>query len=253
MTFETLQLNLLGELTLLGDGSPVVVPSAVERVVALVALSTGNPTRSKVAGTLWPASSQDQAMASLRTVIWRARTVAEGLIETTGRHLGLGASVTTDVSDLERELDSIERDDDYVPTSPSRLSQQLLASWDEPWLDDIRLPMQQIQVLSLCELQARFTRRNDHRRSLEAAAHAVRLDPWSEMACCAQIEASLAAGDRVGAVRYYRRYMNLVGSEIGFHPSSRLHQLASSIERELRTPSAGPGSAVRGLRPGLGR
>lgn len=253
MMSERLQLNLLGELALLTDDGPVVIPSAVERVIAFVALSGGRATRSKVAGMLWPTSSQDQAMASLRTVIWRARTVCEGLLETSGRYLSLGEFVTTDISDLDRELNIITRDGDYLPTSMVGLSQQLLASWDEAWVDDIRLPMQQIQVLSLCELQARFMRRGDHRRSLEAAAHAVRLDPWSELACCAQVEASLGAGDRIGAVRYYRRYMRLVGSEIGLLPSNRLHQLASSLERELRTSSAGPSSSSRVPRPDLGR
>ena len=71
------------------DDAPLVLPAALERLVAFLALR-GPSRRCFVAGTLWPEVSEEHALASLRTSIWRMNRLAPGLLSATG---GIGGGV----------------------------------------------------------------------------------------------------------------------------------------------------------------
>ena len=62
------QVELLGAFRLAVDGIDVDLAAGSQRLVALLALR-GRCSRSRVAGTLWPDSTEQRALGCLRTAI----------------------------------------------------------------------------------------------------------------------------------------------------------------------------------------
>src|SRR4029450_9327610 len=77
-----LRLSLLNGFRLPRDDRLVVLPRAAERLVAYVAL-TGTCSRAQVAGTLWADMRYDQALACLRSALWRLRRLCRGTVRAT--------------------------------------------------------------------------------------------------------------------------------------------------------------------------
>src|ERR1700730_875001 len=91
-------------------GCVVRVPVNTQRVLAFLALNNGDLARTYVANVLWPDTSEEQALANLRTALWRLRSHRFEVIESNSRVLGLAPGVLVDVREMEelarRILDS---------------------------------------------------------------------------------------------------------------------------------------------------
>lgn len=70
-----LQIRLLGQFDLRLDGRRVVIPTrAGQSLFAFLALNAGTPhRREKLAGMLWPDTSDENARRNLRQELWRIR------------------------------------------------------------------------------------------------------------------------------------------------------------------------------------
>src|SRR5689334_8010952 len=70
-----LQIRLLGQFDIRLDGKRVVVPArASQSLLAYLVMTAGTPhRREKLAGTLWPDSSEENARKNLRQELWRIR------------------------------------------------------------------------------------------------------------------------------------------------------------------------------------
>ncbi len=70
-----LQIRLLGQFDVRWDGKRVVIPSrAGQSLLAYLALTAGTShRREKLAGTLWPDTSDENARKNLRQELWRIR------------------------------------------------------------------------------------------------------------------------------------------------------------------------------------
>src|SRR5512143_93176 len=70
-----LQIRLLGQFDVRLDGKRVVIPSrAGQSLLAYLALTAGTAhRREKLAGTLWPDTSDENARKNLRQELWRIR------------------------------------------------------------------------------------------------------------------------------------------------------------------------------------
>jgi DNA-binding SARP family transcriptional activator len=69
----------------------------------------------------------------------------------------------------------------------------------------------------------------DARGALADAALAIERDPLREDAVLVAMRAALAIGDRIGAVRLYRRYERSLREELGVAPSGQLQELAATV------------------------
>src|SRR6185503_12266421 len=70
-----LQIRLLGQFDVRLDGKRVVIPTrAAQSLLAYLVLTAGTPhRREKLAGTLWPETSDESARKNLRQELWRIR------------------------------------------------------------------------------------------------------------------------------------------------------------------------------------
>src|SRR5512133_2022993 len=87
------RLWLVGEFRLTTPRCEVPVGDCGARLLALLALRERRITRCRVAGTLWPETSDGRAHASLRSALRRLPGPARRAVEVSAHDLGLAAGV----------------------------------------------------------------------------------------------------------------------------------------------------------------
>src|SRR5574340_1091849 len=72
---ERLSISLFGKPQISLDGVPIALSAArVVPIIAYLAVSGHSQTREALANLLWSDSSQKQALAALRTTLWRLKS-----------------------------------------------------------------------------------------------------------------------------------------------------------------------------------
>jgi DNA-binding SARP family transcriptional activator len=226
------------------------LPHGVQRLVVHLCLA-GRPTRSAVAGDLWPEVPEDQAHASLRSALWRARKVAPGLVEGVGGALSLVPGVRVDV----RELDDWARRvaDPGSTTAEVALPDlgvhgELLPGWYDDWVLMERERLRQVRLHALEALAGRLTAAGRFADALQAALLAVRAEPLRESAHRAVIRVHLAERNLGEALRAYEHFRRLLADELGVRPSEQMDRLVAGIARRPPVVPA-PDHARRGAVP----
>jgi DNA-binding SARP family transcriptional activator len=95
------RLEFLGGFTLILDDAVVEVPKTLQRLIAFLGLRQ-QATRAHTVGALWPEVSEDKALGSLRTALWRLQQLGAPVIATSGEKLSLLTDVVVDVNQLIR-------------------------------------------------------------------------------------------------------------------------------------------------------
>lgn len=207
------------------DAAPLVLPAALERLVAFLALR-GSSRRCVVAGTLWPEVSEDHALASLRTSIWRMNRLAPGLLTATGGSVAVSEAASVDSRDQEEFATGLlrgELDDDGVVDGLSVLwGGDMLPGWYDDWVIFERDRLQQLRLHALERAAAVLLRRRKVDLALQTALEAVRAEPLRETSNAVLISVYLAEGNVVDALRQYDVFRSLIGVELGMVPSPRL-------------------------------
>lgn len=222
------RLELLGGFRLHMAGVEVVLPSAPQRVVALLALR-GPLTRGRLAGTLWWDASQARAQASLRTCLWRIRQVAPALVRDHGGTTGLDTEVGTDVGEIVRTGADVLGGDPPLGHLGTVLDSDgdLLPDWDEAWLEVERERFRQLRLHVLEALADRLADEGRYGLALELALGALRTDPLRESAHRHVIRIHLAEGNVSEAVRALERCRELLDTELGVRPAPATEELVA--------------------------
>ena len=132
-----LSFQLLGALSLLRDGQPLVQFRSQKEIALLSFLAhTAQPhSRESIADLLWEDRSTQQSLSNLRTVLARLRTqVGDDLIACATVTLS-GESLQQSILSLCSEMTEAKR----VTPPQSRLLQAALATCSGPFLADFRL------------------------------------------------------------------------------------------------------------------
>jgi DNA-binding SARP family transcriptional activator len=214
---------MLGGFRLSVDRDEVVLPTGGQRLVALVALR-GRVSRSRLAGTLWPDTNEDRAMASLRTGLWRVNRVAGRLIACTAGTVGLGVGVDVDVYPVMRDARAALRAG--LSTSVGDIVEkiadigELLPEWEDEWLIADRERLRQMRLHVLEVAAERLTHSGQHGLALEAAMAALRIDMLRESAHRIVIKIHMAEGNIAEARRAYDRCHQLLLQELGLEPAA---------------------------------
>lgn len=207
-----------------GD-APLVLPAALERLVAFLALR-GPSRRCVVAGTLWPEVPEGHALASLRTGIWRLNRLAPGLLTATGASVAMSEATSVDSRDQEEFATGLLRgqlEDDGVVDGLSVLwGVNLLPGWYDDWVIFERDRLQQLRLHALERTAVVLLRRREVDLALQTALEAVRAEPMRETSNAVLISVYLAEGNVVDALRQYEVFRSLIGVELGIIPSPRL-------------------------------
>lgn len=224
---EPLRLQLLGTWQLRASSLLIHVSFREQKLIALLALR-GERSRSCVAGTLWPDSSEHHALLSLRAAVHLVQHRAPGLLDSRRSTLALSEAVSTDAVVLGRRAIQSARPprgvdvDEAVEELRAPL---LLADWYDDWVQLERDLLRNAQIKALRALADYAIASGDYQSAISAAGCAIELEPLLEASRARLIAALLATGHTVDALREYQRYRRLLHDELGVAPSSQLTQL----------------------------
>jgi DNA-binding SARP family transcriptional activator len=212
-----------------------VLPLSAQRVLAFVALHDRPILRVFVAGSLWPASSENRAAASLRTSVWRLHDPSGlGPIVASGRHLALAANVAVDVRETRAAARSVLAGE-HVSCDSAQLERlvyadDLLPDWYDDWILIEREQLREQRVRALEQLCECLTHEARFADAAQAGLAAVTSEPLRETSQRALIKLHLAEGNPGEAVRRYRYYRKLLEQKLGLLPSRQMEELVSGIE-----------------------
>lgn len=207
------------------------LPRGVQRLVAQVSLA-GRPTRSAIAGQLWPDVPEEQAHRNLRSALWRLQKAVPGLVEVSGGALSLARGVSVDVREstawAQHMLDPATEPDGAVLIDTS-LPGELLPGWYDDWVLLERERLRQLRMYAFEALADKLGRAGRFCEAVQAAYAAVRADPLRESAHRALIRVHLAEGNTAEAIRAYESFRVLLANELDMAPSARMRMLVRDV------------------------
>jgi DNA-binding SARP family transcriptional activator len=213
----------------------VPLPLSAQRLLALLALRDHPLLRVHVAGVLWLEATEERALGSLRSALWRVHQPGHHLIQATTTHLCLAPGVEVDLHEatsLARSLIGSEQGAEagvQAGASRSLLSGVLLPDWYDDWVLMERERFRQLSLHALEALSDRLAAEGRFGEAAEAALAAVAGEPLRESAHRALIRVHLAEGNRSEARRQYELFRSLLASKLGLEPSPVLEALVSGL------------------------
>ena len=229
------RLRLLEGFALDSADSPVEVPTGIQRLLAYLALR-GPAHRCVVAGTLWPEVPEAQALARLRTGMWRMNRAVPSLVHADGARLAVEETTTIDSREQENFATRLLRDhvDDAQSIAAGLVHLwhgELLPGWYDDWVVFERERLNQLRLHAMEHTAALLARRSDLDTALQLALEAVRAEPLRETANAVLMTVYLAEGNVSDAIHQYDRFEDLLRRELGLEPSPALRRL---IPRQRR-------------------
>ncbi|MFU8852309.1 AfsR/SARP family transcriptional regulator [Micromonospora sp. SL1-18] len=225
-------LHLLGGFRLLHDDVPVVVPRGLQRVIALIGLRPG-ATRSHLAGLLWPEASEERALSSLRTALWRLRQDPCCPLLTDGDTVRLGDTVHLDVDELV-DIAARVRQGELPPAASNAGRHDLLPGWYEDWVLLERERLRQLRLHMLEQLAGNHLAAGRHGEALEAALEAMAAEPLRETPHRLVVRIHLAEGNAFEAVHAFYVYRDLLLRELRLEPSPAMCALLDDTLAPIR-------------------
>jgi DNA-binding SARP family transcriptional activator len=226
-------LCLLNAFTLRVDSEPVALPLPAQRVLAFVALSERPVMRSAVAARLWLDGTEEHALGSLRSALWRLRREGVTLLGTSNGRLELDPRVTVDVRRLvawaRNEVDGVMTGDARCDLDQIRSPGELLPDWYDDWVVLERERLREVRIRGLETLCERLTAAHEFGHASEAALAAIADDPLRESAYRCLIGVHLSEGNRAEAIRTYRMFRERLRAELGLAPSPKIDALVAEV------------------------
>ncbi|KAB1929820.1 transcriptional regulator [Micromonospora sp. ALFpr18c] len=232
-------LHLLGGFRLLRGTAPVVVPRGLQRVIALIGLRPG-ATRSQLAGLLWPDASEERALSSLRTALWRLRQDPCCPMTVAGDTVRLGPAVRLDVDELVGTAARVRDGDD--PCTARALAagrHDLLPGWYDDWVLLDRERLRQLRLHMLEQVAGQHLAAGRHGEALEAALEAMAAEPLRETPHRLVVRIHLAEGNAFEAVHAFYVYRDLLRRELRLEPSPAMSALLDDTLAPIRQATRG--------------
>jgi SARP family transcriptional regulator, regulator of embCAB operon len=180
----------------------VGIPRASQRLLAFLAIQGGMISRTAVAGTLWPDSTETHAYSNLRSALARLECTCRKTLQASKLALGLAGGVMVDARQAQtlarRLLDSAVRPEqsDLNSAAVATLSRDLLPGWYDDWVLVEAADWRLLRLHALEALADRLTAVGCWGQAAVAASAAVRADPLRESAHAALIQVHLAEGNQ---------------------------------------------------------
>ena len=270
---HVLHVSLLGEQAITGDrpGSVRVRSTRAVALIAFLVTHAGSPQpRPRIAGLLWPESTDAQALTNLRRELHHLRQVLgdEPSLVVTPRDLCWRDTNTCRVDvrifDVERTAAlaaSAADDSDGVLLHAARAIAEyrgdLLPGVYEDWLLAARSEIER-QCVDLCGLLCKArARRGDLTGAIDTARRWIQLQPLEEVGYRTLMQLQIDLGDRAGAVSTYHHCASVLEHELGVVPDAATRKVFQRLMAQSRQavvstetiePRAGrPGAAAAPL------
>lgn len=230
----------------INEWMPSASPASPLRAVVYLALHGPTP-RQQLAGALWPEASQERALGSLRSGIWRLRRDFPGLLDVGPGVLRLHDHVTTDVEELSGVARAVLDREGYLPPDLGVLLRggELVPLWLDDWIATERDRLRQLRLDALDAVADTLIGAGRTGLALQAGLAALATDPLRESSCRQVIRAYLLQGNLAQARKQYEDYAARLAHELGVDPSPFTRRLFALDARGLVLnrwfgPGAGP-------------
>ena len=224
------RVELLGGFRVLEAGGAAARPPSPrqqELIVFLVLHARHAPVpRQRIAGSLWPESSDAQALTNLRRELHHLRDAwprLDALVDAGSRTLGWrGAKGTVvDVAAFEAAADRGLEGDRAALEDAARLYQgDLLPDCEGEWIAGDRERLRQRAQKVLARLIGVLEQDRAFGDAIDRARQLLRLDPLDEQAWCALMRCHARRGERAAALHVYQHCAALLKKELGIPPSA---------------------------------
>lgn len=243
------RLAVLPELELrVGDARLELRPASL-RLIGFLSLQHGRPVaRGVVSSALWPDVSDVKAGASLRSAIWRLGPPGRSVVGASSTHVWLEPDVEVDLWAAEECATGLLTAGALGPGDPvteavPQLVHDVLVGWFEDWALAEQERFRQLRLHALDRLGALLLEAGRPGEAIRVGQVAVVCEPFRETAQTVLVQAHLAEGNVVEAVRQFRSFATLLSAELGIGPSRRLAQLVDEAlvgaERPVRSRRGG--------------
>ncbi len=246
-----LRVNLLGGFHVLADGrSPARPPSARQQeLIAFLALRacSGPIPRQRVGGSLWPESSDAQALTNLRRELHHLREGwprLDALIEAGSRTLSWRGEPGAIVDVMAFEAAAargLEGDRAALQEAAALYKGDLLPDCAGEWIDADRERMRQRAREVLARLVALLEQDRAFADAIAYAQQLLRIDPLDEPAWCALMRCHARRGERATALHLYQQCAALLKKELGIQPGAATRITYREIlDLDAATPAIPP-------------
>lgn len=229
------RLQLLGGFQLFQSGAAVDLLPSGQRLLAYLGVTHRAPLRTHVASALWMDTSEQRAMANLRSVIWRVNRTVPGLLSATGAALRLVPECEVDAQEsAARWLDVLagKEIEPYALLEPG--AAELLPGWSEEWVLAEQDRIRQLRLHALEQMSQRHLSEGEPEWAVELALAVVVEDPLRESANRCLIRAHLEQGNYVDAFRRYDVYRSQLHEHLGLPPSPQMEDLMAAVPVQSR-------------------
>jgi DNA-binding SARP family transcriptional activator len=242
-----LQVRLLGAVGVILDGRRLCAFNALrlQRLLGLIATRSDPQHRSRLAFELWPDSDEGQARTNLRKLLHDFRHALPDI----GDFVEIDNEIVRWLPNGRSEVDVLKFRDalaagDFELAARLYAGDLLPACYDD-WVLGERSKLRAEVYGALVSLAEEAARREDHKAVVRHTQRILDLEPTDEAAVRVQMEAHLALGDRVAALRAYHRYAEMLDRDLGMTPGEAIR----ALYRQLRTGTDHRKEAARGEDP----
>jgi DNA-binding SARP family transcriptional activator len=229
-------------------------PAGSRHLLAFVALQQRPVERRHAAAVLWPAMSASRAGGNLRSALWRLRGAGIEAVTADQSCLALAPRVTVDAREVgewaARLISGRALPGDLAVLPSSTEALDLLPGCYDDWALIERERLRQQILRALEALSRRLAAADRFGDAVDAAMIAVHAEPLRESAQRALVEAHLAEGNVIEALRAYRAYASLLRREVGVAPAAELTALVATPDRHRPRREALPAARPRTRRTG---
>jgi DNA-binding SARP family transcriptional activator len=231
-----LTILLLGPPQILVDGIAVAVPRRRARALVYYLAAQRRPiNRERLLALFWPDHERTAARQLLRAALHGVRQAVGPLIEGE-EDLVISSDVEVDYRTLADAVTAPAVDETALARALARYRDDLLAGFTLPdavpfteWLAAGREHARLLAVRGYTRLARVAGARGDIAAALTALDRALAFDPLQEDLQREAIRLHYLAGDRVGAIRRYEQFRDLLDAELGVPPMRETRDLYDAI------------------------
>jgi len=240
---KMLQIRLLGQFDIRMDGKRVTIPSrAGQSLLAYLVLTAGIPhRREKLAGIIWPETTEENARKNLRQELWRIRKAVSAQSSKDGEYLLADEFTLKFNRDAEYWFDVVqmERPDLDLQSLIANLSLyqgELLPGFYDEW---ITLERERVQAVFDARMEQLL-------EQLITAERWIAVQEWGErwLALSGVREPAFRALMLAGGVRgdiakvayLYRRCLDELQEQLGVKPSAETRALYEGMLKGAKVP-----------------
>jgi DNA-binding SARP family transcriptional activator len=245
----TLHIHLLGDFLLVSGETPVTtvnVPRLQSLLAYLVLHRTAPQARSHLAFLLWPDSTEDQARAYLRQLLYQLRQAlpdADHFLRVDTHHLQWlpehsNTTWTLDILDVEQALAQAEQAEQAQDMTALRKALEqvvhlyhadLLPSCYDEWILPERDRVRQLFFSAAERLIALLEQEREYGAAIKVAQQLLRHDLLHEAAYCQLMRFSALRGERTAALRVYHTCVTILERELATAPSEATRQAYEAL------------------------